>query len=71
MDVGGWLGWLVWINPLTYGVAGLRHYLQNGGTAAADLPSLSVCWLVSLLFAAAMLAVAWRVAGTRSAGDLL
>ena len=30
MDVGGWLGWIVRINPLTYGVAGLRHYLQNG-----------------------------------------
>ena len=30
MDVGGWLGWIVRLNPLTYGVAGLRHYLQNG-----------------------------------------
>ena len=29
MDVGGWLGWIIRINPLTYGVAGLRHYLQN------------------------------------------
>jgi ABC-2 type transport system permease protein len=25
MDVGGWLGWIVRLNPLTYGVAGLRH----------------------------------------------
>jgi ABC-2 type transport system permease protein len=71
MDVGGWLGWIVRVNPLTYGVAGLRHYLQNGVTAAASLPSLGVCWLVSLLFAAAMLTAAWRIAGTRSAGDLL
>jgi ABC-2 type transport system permease protein len=70
MDVSGWLGWIVRLNPLTYGVAGLRHYLQNG-TSAAGQPLLSVCWLVSLLFAALMLAAAWRIAGTRSRGDLL
>ena len=39
MDVGGWLGWIVRLNPLTYGVAGLRHYLQNASVVAA-LPSL-------------------------------
>jgi ABC-type polysaccharide/polyol phosphate export permease len=71
MDVGGLLGWIVRVNPLTYGVAGLRHYLQNEGGATAELPSLGVCWLVSLLFAAVMLAGAWRIAGTRSTGDLL
>jgi ABC-2 type transport system permease protein len=71
MSVGGWLGWIVRINPLTYGVAGLRHYLQNGGSDAAALPALGVCWLVSLAFAGAMLAAAWRIAGTRSTGDLL
>ena len=51
MDVGGWLGWIVRLNPLTYGVAGLRHYLQND-SITADLPSLAICWLVSLAFAA-------------------
>src|SRR5688572_8128074 len=71
MNVGGWLGWIVWANPLTYGVAGLRHYLQNGGTEPAMLPSLPVCWLVSLAFAAAMLVAAWRIAGTRSTADLV
>ncbi len=71
-DVGGWLGWIVRINPLTYGVAGLRHYLQNGMVAVdSALPSLGVCWLVSLAFAGLMLAAAWRIAGTRSSGDLL
>ena len=40
MDVGGWLGWIVRLNPLTYGVAGLRHYLQNVDVATAGLPSL-------------------------------
>jgi ABC-2 type transport system permease protein len=70
-DVGGWLGWIVRINPLTYGVAGLRHYLQNGIMMATNQPSLTVCWAVSLLFAAVMLVAAWRIAGTRSTGDLL
>jgi len=70
MDVGGWLGAIVRINPLTYGVAGLRHYLQNGGNEIAGLPSVSVCWLVSLTFAAAMLIAAWLIAGTRSTADL-
>jgi ABC-2 type transport system permease protein len=71
MNVGGWLGWIVRANPLTYGVAGLRHYLQNGGTEAAMLPSVAVCWLVSLLFASAMLAAACYIAGTRSTADLV
>jgi ABC-2 type transport system permease protein len=72
-DVGGWLGWIVRFNPLTYGVAGLRHYLQyaDGADLPAGLPGLPICWLVSLVFAALMLAAAWRIAGTRSTGDLL
>jgi ABC-2 type transport system permease protein len=71
-NVAGWLGWIVRLNPLTYGVAGLRHYLQNGLIASnAGLPSPAVCWLVSLLFAGCMLAAAWQIAATRSRGDLL
>src|SRR3954466_4994487 len=69
MDVGGWLGWIIRINPLTYGVAGLRYYLQN--VDVAGLPSLSLCWIVSLAFAAVIFAAAWSIAGTRSTGDLL
>lgn len=71
MDTGGWLGWIVRANPLTYGVAGLRHYLQNGGGDIVLLPSVGTCWLVSLAFGAVMLFAAWRIAGTRSTGDLL
>ena len=70
MDVGGWLGWIIRINPLTYGVAGLRHYLQNA-SVNAGLPSPAMCWGVSLLFAAVTFAAAWSIAGTRSTGDLL
>jgi ABC-2 type transport system permease protein len=70
MDVGGWLGAVVRVNPLTYGVAGLRYYLQNEAGAAAAMPSIGVCWLISLAFAGLTLAAAWRIAGTRSTGDL-
>jgi ABC-2 type transport system permease protein len=76
----GWLAWIVRLNPLTYGVAGLRHYLtfsresvaaQQAAAAAVDaLPSLPLCWIVTLAFAAAMLAAAWRIAATRTSGDL-
>lgn len=96
----GWLAWIVRLNPLTYGVAGLRHYLHfqaSRGVPAPDqlgvpapgelavpvvgamgptpppvdaLPSLPLCWIVTLAFAAAMLALAWRLAATRTSGDL-
>jgi ABC-2 type transport system permease protein len=69
-DVGGWLGWIVAANPLTYGVAGLRHLLQNG-VDATGLPPQWVCWAVSLAFAGVMLAASWRIAATRTTGDLL
>jgi ABC-2 type transport system permease protein len=73
--VGGWLGWIVRLNPLTYGVAGLRHHLQYPGepaaAALAGLPDLGWCWFWSVVFAAVMLAAAWWIAGTRSRGDLL
>ena len=60
-------------NPLTYGVAGLRHYLQfkDAAITAESLPTLGVCWLVTIGFSLVMLALAWRIAGTRTTGDLL
>jgi ABC-2 type transport system permease protein len=69
MDVGGWLGWIIRLNPLTYGVAGLRHYLQN--TSTAGMPSPATCWIVSIAFAALMLAADCWIAGKRTTGDLL
>jgi ABC-2 type transport system permease protein len=90
----GWLAWIVRLNPLTYGVAGLRHYLHFASEASQGvpapgalvvpapgalapaappvdaLPSLPVCWIVTLAFAAAMLTLAWRLAATRTSGDL-
>lgn len=72
-EAGSWLTFISRFNPLAYGVAGLRHYLkfEDAGVAVDALPSLPVCWLVAFLFAAVMLALAWRIAGTRTTGDLL
>src|SRR3954466_10000147 len=71
MDVGGWLGWIIRINPLTYGVAGLRYYLQNVDATTAHLPTPVTCWIVSLAFAGLILAADCWIAGKRTTADLL
>lgn len=69
----GWLAWIVRLNPLTYGVAGLRRLLYLG---VADpplppgVPSLMTCTLVTLGFFIVTFGLAWRAAGRRTAGDL-
>ncbi len=77
-EEGTWLTILSRFNPLTYGVAGLRQYLrfeplqsEAGGVVMDALPTLTVCWLVTIAFAAIMFVLAWRIADTRTTGDLL
>ncbi len=71
-DPNSWITFLSRFNPLTYGVAGLRHYLHFGDLSMVKvLPSLPVCWAVSLAFAVVTVALAWQIAGTRTTGDLL
>ena len=67
------LAFVMAVNPLTYGVAALRRLLYDGvpGAIGPDTPSLPLAWAVSLGFAAVMLALAWRIAGERTTGDLL
>ena len=68
------LAWVIRLNPLTYGVAGLRRLLYWNVSEAplpADLPSLATCWGVMLAFAAVTFAMSWKMAGTRTTGDLL
>jgi ABC-2 type transport system permease protein len=67
----GWLAWVVKLNPLTYGVSGLRHLLSGVDTQQAAGPSLAVCWIVSLAFAAAMFAFSSFAARRTTSGDLL
>lgn len=64
--------WLMRLNPLTYGVAGLRRLL---GTAELPdgfyYPSLSACWMVTMAFASVTMLLASRIVRGRTAGDLL
>lgn len=46
----GWLSWVIRLNPLTYGVSGLRRMLAVDPAAVADLPSWPVCGTVTGLF---------------------
>jgi ABC-2 type transport system permease protein len=71
----GLLGWILRFNPLTYGVAGVRRLLYAGDAGSellpSGLPSLLTCWIVMVLFAAAMFLASCRVARQRTTGDLL
>ena len=74
----GWLGWLVRLNPLTYGVAGLRRLLYwhaaddiRAAALPAGLPSFEICAAVTLLFALLTFAAAWKISAGRTTGDLL
>ncbi|MEN1681435.1 MAG: ABC transporter permease, partial [Planctomycetota bacterium] len=67
-DAGGWVGTLVRLNPLSFGVAGLRQYLQPADPGPA-WPSLGLSWAVAIGFAAVMLVACWRVTSVRTKGD--
>ena len=50
-----WLGWVMALNPLTYGVALVRRALDEGGLAdAAGTPSAAVSLIVVTIFALLM-----------------
>ncbi len=67
----GWLGWIIRLNPLTYGVAGLRRLLYSEGTfvGGSDLPPLVTCWLVVAGFSLVCLCIAVVLTRRRSATD--
>jgi ABC-2 type transport system permease protein len=74
----GALAWIVRLNPLTYGVAGLRRLLYWEAPAdlyamaiPAGLPPMTVCLAVTFVFAFVTFAVACQAAKQRTAGDLL
>jgi ABC-2 type transport system permease protein len=55
----GFLAWVIRLNPLTYGVAGIRRLMYSGDVplpASATLPSLQSCLGATLLFAVLTLA---------------
>jgi len=51
-----WMGWLMRLNPLTYGVSGLRHFLSAGEADLSSLPSLPMCIAVTVGFGVLCLA---------------
>jgi len=64
----GWLSWVMWLNPLTYGVACLRRLMYPGHIApeAAGLPGLSISLIVTCLFCLVCATAATRLTGRRS-----
>jgi ABC-2 type transport system permease protein len=64
-----WLGAIVALNPLTYGVAAFRRILYSKeASAAGDVPSLTVSLVVITTFAVLTCAVAIRAARNRAPG---
>ena len=68
------LHWLMRMNPVTYGVAGIRRLMfgEKIDLIAAEVwvPQLSTCWLITTIFCILIYMIAWRAAGRRIAGDL-
>jgi ABC-2 type transport system permease protein len=74
----GVMSWVVRLNPLSYGVAGVRQLLYwqapaeiRAESLPAHLPSLSTSVLVTAVFAAAMFSLACAISKQRTSGDLL
>ena len=62
--------WIMAVNPLTYGVAAMRHALYGVDHATvAGLPSFGVCLWVTLSFAVEMFALGTFVVLRRTARD--
>ena len=63
--------WLMVCNPLTYTVAGVHQLVFHGPLSAElALPSLLVCWVVTVVSSCLTFAVAWRLAaGSANAGQ--
>jgi ABC-2 type transport system permease protein len=57
--VPSWLGWIIALNPLTYGVAALRHVLYRAQPeVVSDLPRLGLSLAVVTAFAVSMVVLA-------------
>lgn len=74
----GLLSWVIRLNPLTYGVAGLRRLLywpasaeMQAAALPGGLPTMAVSLMVTFVFAAVMFALACQIARQRTSADLL
>jgi ABC-2 type transport system permease protein len=66
----GWLSVVIRLNPLTYGVAGLRRLLDERLEEAAGLPSLAICLAVTGLFCAACVGLSVYLTGRQTSHDV-
>lgn len=68
-----WLAWIARLNPLTYGVAGLRRLLYAGVADAplvAGTPGFGACLTITLLFALTAFLATWLVTTRPGRADL-
>ena len=67
-----WVGlkWVMRVNPLSYGLAGLQRAVFGDVPSVAALPGWGLILAVSLLFAVVMFTIASMIAGGRVAADL-
>lgn len=67
----GWLSWVIRLNPLTYGVAGLRRLMYAETDVASNgLPSLSLCLAVTSLFCAVCVSLSVWMTRRRTSTDV-
>jgi ABC-type polysaccharide/polyol phosphate export permease len=66
----GWLSWVIRLNPLTYGTAGLRRLLATGADSVASLPSWPVCLMATGVFCGVCLAAAVWLTERRTAHNV-
>jgi len=66
--VPAWLGWVMKLNPLSYGLAAMRQILY--GRTIEGLPGLTLSLVVMGLFAVVTVIAAAAISGTRTTGDL-
>ena len=62
----GWLAWVIRLNPLTYGTAGLRRLVTPNVNAVAGLPSLRLCLVVTLASALVYISIAIWMTGRQT-----
>lgn len=66
----GWLFWLIRINPLTYGVAGLRRLLyEQPLPVTPELPSMLTCLSVTVLATVSLILVSAKLVSRASANN--